>query len=82
MWRIGLRELVHVRIAWTVAGEEREARLVEGRVVDVRFEGDFKRVQDDVDVRREEEAESWPGAKPESWRSILMASNFGEGRGC
>jgi hypothetical protein len=43
-------------------GEEREARLVDGRVdvvAEVRFEGDFKRrVEEDVEVRRDEDAES------------------------
>jgi hypothetical protein len=46
-----------------------------------RFEGDFRRlVEEDVEVRREDEAESWPAAYPESCLDILMASNFGEGR--
>lgn len=83
MWRLGL-ELVDVRTAWAVVGEEREARLVEGRteeVVEVRFEGDFRRlVEEDVEVRREDEVESCPAAYPESCLTILMASNFGEGR--
>lgn len=65
MWRVcrlGLRELVDVRTAWAVVGEEREARFVEGRVevvLELRFEGAFRRrVEEDVEVRREEDEES------------------------
>jgi hypothetical protein len=64
VWRLG-RELVGVRIAWVVLGEEREALFVEGRVVKVEvcFEGDFKRrVEEDVEVRRDEDEDSWPPA--------------------
>lgn len=60
--RLGLRELVDVRTAWAVVGEEREARFVEGRVevvLELRFEGAFRRrVEEDVEVRREEDEES------------------------
>ena len=86
VFRLGLRELVDVRTAWVVLGEEREARLVEGRaeiVAEVRFEGDFRRrVEEDVDVRRDEDVESWPAAYPESCLAIFEASNFGEDMVC
>jgi hypothetical protein len=63
VFRLGLRELVDVRTAWAMEGDEREARFADGRevVVEVRFEGDFRRREEDVEVRLEDE-ESCPAA--------------------
>jgi len=55
--RLGLLELVEVRVAWAVVVEEREARYVDGRV-EVRFDGDFRRRVDEVDVRVDDDDES------------------------
>lgn len=61
---MGLLEFMEVRTACAVLGEEREARLVEGRevfTVEVRLEDLIRRVEEDVDARRED-VESWPAA--------------------
>lgn len=64
MWRVGrlgLCGLVDGPMAWAVVGEERDARFGDGRavVVGVCFEEDFsRRVEEDVEVRREDDEEA------------------------
>ena len=64
--RLGLWGLDDVRIAWAVVGEEQDVCWVAGCVdvvVEVRFEGDFRRrFEDEEEVRREVEPDSCPAA--------------------
>ena len=89
VWRLGLREEVERRIC-AVDGDERVARLVEGRdaVEEVepwvlRFCLEERAEELEIDVRRDEEmGDCGVGVseKPESWRDIWVASSLGEGR--
>ncbi len=79
VWRLGLREEVERRIC-AVDGDERVARLVEGRdvveevepwVLRFCFKGRAEEVE--IEVRRDEETGDCGvgvAEKPESWRDI------------